>query len=79
MSNEPHHVQVMSNVQEKTMADDENNPSVQNRTPININEECELSNWSKKFEVTREELMAAVRAVGTSADAVEKYLKFGGK
>lgn len=45
------------------------------RDRINVNESYELEYWSKKFNVTPDELRKAVKAAGTSADAVEKHLK----
>lgn len=50
-------------------------PGGQDRTRINVNEDYELRDWSKKLGVTPEQLKAAVKAVGTSAEAVEKHLK----
>ncbi|MCD1117552.1 DUF3606 domain-containing protein [Chryseobacterium turcicum] len=44
-------------------------------TRVNVSESWELDHWSKKFGVTKERLKEAVKAVGTSADAVEKYLR----
>ena len=40
-----------------------------------MNEDYELRDWSKKFGVSPQRLKQAVAAVGTSASAVEKYLK----
>ena len=57
------------------MADDKSKPGGQDRTRINVNEDYELRDWSKKFGVTPEQLKAAVQAVGTSAEAVEKHFK----
>jgi hypothetical protein len=57
------------------MADDKSKPGGQDRTRINVNEDYELRDWSKKFGVTPEQLKAAVQAVGTGAEAVEKYFK----
>jgi hypothetical protein len=45
------------------------------RDRINVNEEYELQYWSEKFGVSREELKAAVESAGTTAKAVEAYLK----
>lgn len=45
------------------------------RDRINVNEDYELQDWSKKFGVSRDELKKAVKEVGTSAEAVAKYLK----
>ena len=44
------------------------------RDRINVNEDYELQYWSEKFGVSRERLKEAVDAVGTSVDAVQKYL-----
>jgi hypothetical protein len=57
------------------MADDKTKPGGQDRTRINVHEDYELRDWSKKFGVTPEQLKVAVKAVGTNADAVEKHLK----
>lgn len=57
------------------MSDDKTKPGGQDRTRINVNEDYELRDWSKKFNVTPEQLKAAVKAVGTSASAVEQHLK----
>jgi hypothetical protein len=57
------------------MADDKTKTRPQDAKKINVNEDYELRDWSKKFGVTPEQLKAAVKAVGTSADAVEKHLK----
>ncbi|MGN6395166.1 MAG: DUF3606 domain-containing protein [Mucilaginibacter sp.] len=45
------------------------------RDKINVNEDYELQYWSKKFNVTGDELKSAVKAAGTSAKAVGDYLK----
>ena len=42
---------------------------------INVHEDYELRTWSQKFGCTPDQLRAAVKAVGTSAEAVEKHLK----
>ena len=60
------------------MADDKAKSAGQDRTRINVNEDYELRDWAEKFGVTHEELKEAVKAVGTSAAAVEAHLKKGG-
>jgi hypothetical protein len=55
--------------------DDKTKVGGQDRTRINVNEDYELRDWSKKFGVTPDQLKAAVQAVGTSADKVEAHLK----
>lgn len=42
---------------------------------INVNENYEVEYWSKKYGVSSEELKKAVKAAGTFAEDVEKYLK----
>ena len=42
---------------------------------VNIHEEHELNYWIKELGVSKEELRMAVMEVGTSAEAVKKYLK----
>ncbi len=57
------------------MPDDKTKTRPQDAKRINVNEDYELQEWSKKFGVSAEKLRAAVKQVGTSADAVEKHLK----
>lgn len=59
------------------MSDDKSQAGGADRKRINVNEEYELRDWSKKFNVTADRLKEAVQAVGTSADAVEKHLRSG--
>lgn len=42
---------------------------------INLNDKATTEAWTKKFNVTREELHAAVAAVGDRAADVETHLK----
>lgn len=59
------------------MSDDKTKSSGQDRKRINVNQEYELRDWSKKFGVTPDRLMEAVAAVGDRADKVESDLKGG--
>lgn len=54
--------------------DDKSKVGKPDRDRINVNEDYELRDWSKKFGVSAEELKKAVQKVGTSADAVRKHL-----
>lgn len=45
------------------------------RDRINVHEEYELRDWSKKFGVSHEELKKAVKEVGIMAKDVEEFLK----
>lgn len=60
------------------MSDDKTKTGGQDRTRINLSEDYEVRDWSTKFDVTPEQLRAAVAAVGNEAKAVEAHLK-GGK
>jgi hypothetical protein len=57
------------------MADDKSNVGGQDRTRINMNQDYEVRDWSKKFGVTPEQLRAAVEAVGSNAQDVERHLR----
>lgn len=56
------------------MADDKSKTGGQDRDRINVNEDYELRDWSKKFGVTPDELKEAVKKVGPMASDVEKEL-----
>jgi hypothetical protein len=56
------------------MADDKKQSGKSDRDKINVNEDYELRDWSKKFGVSKEELKKAVQKVGNSAEAVRKQL-----
>ena len=57
------------------MPDDKSKPGGQDRSRVNVNEDYELRDWSKRFGVSPEQLTHAVAAVGTNAKAVEEHLK----
>jgi hypothetical protein len=56
------------------MADDRSKTGAPDRDRINVNEDYELRDWSERLNVTPDELKKAVQNVGSSADAVRKYL-----
>lgn len=56
------------------MPDDKKKPGGQDRKRINVNEDYEAREWSKKFGVSQDELKKAVAKVGSSAEAVKKHL-----
>jgi hypothetical protein len=56
------------------MADDKTNVGNPDRSSININEDHEVKDWSKKFGVSADQLVEAVRAVGSNVKDVEAYL-----
>jgi Protein of unknown function (DUF3606) len=56
------------------MSDDKTLRGGQDRERINVGEDYELRDWSKKLGVTPERLKEAVKAAGTRAEDVRKYL-----
>lgn len=57
------------------MPDSKSQIGGQDRKRINLSEDYEVRDWAKKFNVTPEQLKAAVGAVGNEAAAVEAHLK----
>lgn len=57
------------------MADDLTKSGGQDRKHINVHQDFELRDWSKKFGVSPEELKRAVEAVGSESAKVEEYLR----
>jgi hypothetical protein len=56
------------------MSDDKSKPGGQDRKRINLDEDYEVRDWSKRLGVSADQLRAAVKAVGDRVDAVEKHL-----
>ena len=56
------------------MADDKLKTGTADDVRINVNEAYEVQYWSKKFDVTPEELHDAVAAVGPMAEDVQREL-----
>lgn len=59
------------------MADSTDQAGGQDRKRINVNQDHELRDWSKKFGVSPDQLKKAVQKVGDRAEAVERELKSG--
>jgi hypothetical protein len=57
------------------MGDDLSRRRPQDASRINVHEPYEANYWTDKFGVSKAALVAAVNEVGTSASAVESYLK----
>lgn len=55
------------------MSDDLDKKGKEDAIRINVNEDWELNDWSKKLGVTKNQLKKAVETVGDSVDAVKKY------
>jgi hypothetical protein len=56
------------------MADDRNERGPRDRQRINMSEDYEVSYWSKKWSLSREQLAEAVRKVGPMSAAVGRLL-----
>jgi hypothetical protein len=56
------------------MADDRNKQGPQDRDRINVNEDYELRDWSKRLGVSPDELKSAVAKVGPMAKDVRQHL-----
>jgi hypothetical protein len=63
-----------STLQGDAMSDDMNNRGPQDRARISLGEEHEVRYWTKALGVSKEQLAAAVQAVGNSADKVRAHL-----
>ena len=59
------------------MSDDKTKRGTPDNKRIDIHDPNEIRNWTKSIGCTPDELKKAVNAVGTSADAVRKYLGKG--
>ena len=57
------------------MSDDKSKPGGQDRKRINVDEDYEVRDWSKRQGVSADKLRAAVKAVGDRVDDVERHLK----
>jgi hypothetical protein len=57
------------------MSDDKTKVGSPDRDRINVHEDYEVKHWTQKFNVSAEQLKAAVAAVGPTVKAVEAHLK----
>ena len=57
------------------MPDNPNIRNDQDRRRVNVHEDHELRDWSKKFGVSKDALKEAVQAVGDDAANVEAHLR----
>jgi hypothetical protein len=62
-------------IRRQSMADNLQKSGGRDRARIDIHQDHELRDWSKKFGVTPEQLKQAVAAVGTEAAKVEAHLR----
>ena len=56
------------------MADDLDRTGPEDANKININQDWEIRYWCKKLGLTKEELIAAVKAVGPMVEDVKAYI-----
>ncbi len=56
------------------MSDDLKNRGPQDRARINLSEDHEVRYWTQALGVSKEQLAAAVQAVGSSSDRVRAHL-----
>ena len=56
------------------MSDDLKNQGAQDRARISLSEEHEVRYWTQALGVTKEQLAAAVKAVGPGAQKVREHL-----
>lgn len=57
------------------MADDKTKRGPQDSARVNVEEDYEVRYWTQKFGVSERALRDAVKAVGTSAEKVQEYLR----
>jgi hypothetical protein len=57
------------------MSDDKSKTGGPDRTRINVHEKYEVDYWTKKWNVTEEQLRAAIKKVGVMVADVERELK----
>jgi hypothetical protein len=57
------------------MSDDKNARGAQDRSRIALGEDYEVRYWTKELGISKEQLQAAVAAVGNSAEKVREYIK----
>ncbi|WP_284620541.1 DUF3606 domain-containing protein [Aquabacterium humicola] len=60
------------------MPDNKERSGCQDRKRIDVDQDYELQDWSKKLGVTKEQLKEAVRAVGDNAEKVRDHLRSSG-
>jgi hypothetical protein len=56
------------------MSDDKMNRGEPDRSRINLNEDYEVSYWSERFGITKEQLKKAVEKVGNSPEDIARLV-----
>ena len=57
------------------MSDDKSKTGGQDRQRISLQQDYEIRDWTKSLGCTEDQLRAAVKAVGDSAEKVREFLK----
>lgn len=57
------------------MSDDKQIRGAADRQRINVSESYEVTYWSAKLKISRDQLKEAVKVVGDQADDVEAYVR----
>lgn len=57
------------------MSDDKSKRGTADRNRISLDQDYEVRDWTKSLGVSKDELVAAVHAVGNSAEKVKAYLQ----
>ena len=57
------------------MSDDKSKRAPADRSKISLSDDYEVRYWTNALGVDKQELTAAVQAVGNSADRVKQYMK----
>jgi hypothetical protein len=63
-----------STARKNHMADDLKDRGAQDRSRVNVHEDYEVRYWTQKWDVSKEQLTAAVQKVGVSVNAVAHEL-----
>lgn len=56
------------------MSDNLHKKHPQDSSKVNVHENWEVKYWCEKWNISKEKLIAAVKAVGVSSSAIQKYL-----
>jgi hypothetical protein len=75
MASHPYVEDSLNRKRGRIMADDKTKSGRADRQRINVREDYELRDWSRKFDTSIDELKDAVKVVGPMVLDVERYLK----
>lgn len=61
------------------MADNKSKKDYRDRSKVNTSEPYEMQYWTKKWDISSQQLVGATRVVGSGVKKIEKYLKDNNK